>query len=977
MADENIQQGVNIKIANGQLNNKLAKDRLRPGELFWLTKHTDGPTENYVWSDGELIMGCPEGVEDNSYAVVGGTRSGRAVVYQGTITNETEITNDLFRHARVGDFWRFTRDATSGTFQSYRFKQNDFLMVTGADIDPLTGLSSHITFFRINNSFSETNAINLVFSDEAFEETTVSEALGGLKRTKWEWGGNLTSTDQINLWIREGLIKEGTVWYELVDNLVFMSPYGTSSIIGKRGDLWLYRGSEVGWIRVIRGYTDAEDIDYYSPYVQELATTFSAKHKNDLSQITNVKDVIDYLIKFKAELGVDGKIPIAQLPDSVFDGMRCGGTWNPLLSEEGISGLNINEQANWPSTTNDGNPVDKGTYFIVNIDNVTQNQDTTRINVQYWDKTQVDINDNLVRCLELNTGDWVIFTGYRWEKIDNTDRLSGIRFELNSKQAYRGLSEDFPSDIVVAGTPRIASDNKIGIRQENSDIVIGGIRLIDQSIFEEANGNFIPKYSPTEFNSIKNSHIEDTDELTTIHQNASFGQYGEDAHVTIYGNIVLKETEESREIVYNFNDNNTSLKAIAATKDNILYLPNKSGTLATTEDLLVGTGTKGYIPVFITRKDENSEDVLALADSSMHYRDAAIYDKLLSTSYRDTFKDTDLYKINFYDVLDFYYNIDTQHHNIAIDTDVIIGGNNSLHITKNLSFGNENTNNTIITSDRNLYSDSYAYKNIKQVIHTDENNFEIPAWEIVEKPKGNVYLGLPADSGVLLTTNSPIKGGVYLESNEPVDDYEEGVIFRCSDDWENTVGITTHTAVGTTIAHVYKPDQSVNKLDDVIFASVSAAAINTNLILTGDLPLEVISERGLHVYEDEQKLILGTVYANLRGHLYGSAATAEEAVKTQGTLSIESSDNWIASKNNITFNGSTNQSFTGYSPDQSVNKSDDVNFNTMTIQNLFVNYDAQNPNTDFDFRLFNNETVVTDAWLENMGISNGRQIDII
>lgn len=107
MSEEIKQQGAIIKVANGQLNNKIAKDRLRPGELFWLTKHTDGPTNDYVWSDGELIMGCPEGIEDSSYSVIGGTRVGRAVVFQGNITYESEITDDLFKHARVGDFWRF------------------------------------------------------------------------------------------------------------------------------------------------------------------------------------------------------------------------------------------------------------------------------------------------------------------------------------------------------------------------------------------------------------------------------------------------------------------------------------------------------------------------------------------------------------------------------------------------------------------------------------------------------------------------------------------------------------------------------------------------------------------------------------------------------------------------------------------------------------------------------------------------------
>ena len=66
-----------------------------------------------------------------------------------------------------------------------------------------------------------------------------------------------------------------------------------------------------------------------------------------------------------------------------------------------------------------------------------------------------------------------------------------------------------------------------------------------------------------------------------------------------------------------------------------------------------------------------------------------------------------------------------------MDSDIIIGSdtdNRSLHITKILSFGNKDTNNTFIGPGREFIPDSYAYKNYKQITKQDINGFDIPAW---------------------------------------------------------------------------------------------------------------------------------------------------------------------------------------------------------------------------------------------------------
>lgn len=90
-----------------------------------------------------------------------------------------------------------------------------------------------------------------------------------------------------------------------------------------------------------------------------------------------------------ASLGADGKVPTAQLPDSVLGGMQYQGTWNATTNTPTIP------------TAASGN---KGYYYKV------ATAGTTLISgISDW-----------------QVGDWIVSDGAAWSKIDNTDQVSSV-----------------------------------------------------------------------------------------------------------------------------------------------------------------------------------------------------------------------------------------------------------------------------------------------------------------------------------------------------------------------------------------------------------------------------------------------------------------------------------------------------------------------------------------------------------------------
>lgn len=92
-----------------------------------------------------------------------------------------------------------------------------------------------------------------------------------------------------------------------------------------------------------------------------------------------------------AGLDGTGKVPTAQLPSSVVGGLVYGGAWNA--------------NTNSPALASSTNPSPGTTPYYI----VSTNGTTTLDGISEW-----------------KSGDWVVFNGTAWEKIDNTDQVASV-----------------------------------------------------------------------------------------------------------------------------------------------------------------------------------------------------------------------------------------------------------------------------------------------------------------------------------------------------------------------------------------------------------------------------------------------------------------------------------------------------------------------------------------------------------------------
>lgn len=135
-----------------------------------------------------------------------------------------------------------------------------------------------------------------------------------------------------------------------------------------------------------------------------------------LSNVTN-----DAQVK-RTEMGValgvatlDGaaKIPLAQIPDTVVGAVDYQGTWNASTNSPNLGSLS-------PS---------KGDYYVVSADGTT----------------------SLGGITDWKTGDWAIYNGAVWQKVDNTDQVSSV---FGRQGTVTAISGDY-SFSLISGTAQI------------------------------------------------------------------------------------------------------------------------------------------------------------------------------------------------------------------------------------------------------------------------------------------------------------------------------------------------------------------------------------------------------------------------------------------------------------------------------------------------------------------------------------------
>lgn len=704
-----------IQISRGIRERYKEGRQLEQGTLFWQPVNKTDKDDNVnnpnglPYDEGTLLIGDPTCDGGGEPIVIGSSRAGKALNYRGIIPQDVaDITHEMFKHARVGDFWQFDPSETvdqipaPGQFRDKdkdNFKKFDLLIIVSVNMmkdanEELTG-EVNITddppkYIKVSGG---NYAEDIVFDTTGtnFKAEYVDEALRELEAEKLSFRGNINSQTDVTTMMTVDSKRPhiGSIYLITKDDIEFNThdaKFQNTIWKSKKGDLAIWSPNisddpnsplqsynpkldpavnpeiqECHWIRVASGYTDAVDIDYlqYVEQSRELREkmegvgTFHEEHIAAASATKNVKEALDLLFHKKAQLDVHGKIPLSQLHDTVLGTMQYKGIWNPLndnITEDNINTLVPNtetpirdlpeNQNPWPMTGHgddyvdeDGNAHDddhvnrkpsNGDYYVVQI---AQNSNSTTLNIKYHDK-----DSGTGRILELNNGDWVVFQASndeydstpndggdghdgRWEKIDNTDRLTalGVIFNGELKPAKIDNETSYVGEYreELTAVPFIRSSHKICIYEdvENSNtLTIAGVRLVDQRWDDgdphRSEDKRVPRYYG-ETNTIENSNILDYSEneynevgdapnekFTVFESNISIGDEHNRKQGFVFGDFHLKptvinvvgNTYENSTIQYEFLDGEGGVRRTIVKADDGTNLPTATEATITLPD---------------------------------------------------------------------------------------------------------------------------------------------------------------------------------------------------------------------------------------------------------------------------------------------------------------------------------------------------------------------------------------------------------
>lgn len=173
-----------------------------------------------------------------------------------------------------------------------------------------------------------------------------------------------------------------------------------------------------------------------------------------------------------ATLDAAGKVPISQIPDAVIGALSYQGTWNATTNTPTlISSIGV-----------------KGYYYVVSVAGTT----------------------NLNGITDWQIGDWAVFDGLVWEKVDNTDGVTSVNgftgaVVLTTTNVAEGTNEYFTTSrartSVSAGTG-ISYNSTTGVIT-NSSPSLGGDVVGPAS----ATDNAIARYDTTTGKLIQNSVV--------------------------------------------------------------------------------------------------------------------------------------------------------------------------------------------------------------------------------------------------------------------------------------------------------------------------------------------------------------------------------------------------------------------------------------------------------------------------------------
>lgn len=302
-------------------------------------------------------------------------------------------------------------------------------------------------FTRVNNSGGLSTEVSFDNTGTNFDATTVDSALRELEAEKLQYIRTFMDSSEVPATPVIG-------GFYLIGN-DGVSVNGTAY---KKGDFAYYNSQN--WVRIPSGFTDASDINF--------DTTSVTRPIGSPIISSNVQEALTDIYANKADLDGSGKVPTSQLPDTVLGALFYKGTWDASTGS-------------YPVGANQGD------YYVASAAGVIEGEFA-------YDHVDYEV------------GDWAVFDGTEWSKVDNSERLSGIVVEGNN----------------LSGSPEIQGTNKVNVTASGNIITVSGQNLVDKS--GTTTPGAVPKF--TADGTIGDSHITEDGQTVDIDADLVVGTEG-------------------------------------------------------------------------------------------------------------------------------------------------------------------------------------------------------------------------------------------------------------------------------------------------------------------------------------------------------------------------------------------------------------------------------------------------------------------
>lgn len=205
----------------------------------------------------------------------------------------------------------------------------------------------------------------------------------------------------------------------------------------------------------------------------------SVGHTHTQAQITGLNTAL----AAKADLNLDGVIPVSQIPDYLFSGLKFAGP--ALLStttdtlEELLSAIDINLSLGASPTSKQR----QGAYFVAAT---TYTNGVPNYTLTFGSTHRVIIGDegDVVSPIEIEPGDWIVYIGYgdqlnvgtdkhEWAIVNNTYKSAGTSADLGIVGLSAGTATVRASLNSTGPSPLRVMDEK-AVRTVMKDIFYGG-----------------------------------------------------------------------------------------------------------------------------------------------------------------------------------------------------------------------------------------------------------------------------------------------------------------------------------------------------------------------------------------------------------------------------------------------------------------------------------------------------------------------